>query len=129
VINLAENNKTYKEYKMIPHDKIFHVISYPPARKILGMLMDDSTHHYTQIKDMLGNEFNVDMNSLGAYIIKKLLSFNLIKKDERTKLYYITTTGKEVYKGSQFIMKGINLDMTDIDLQGKLKIRIERGNL
>jgi predicted transcriptional regulator len=78
---------------------------------------------------MLGNEFNVDMNSLGAYIIKKLLSFNLIKKDERTKLYYITTTGKEVYKGSQFIMKGINLDMTDIDLQGKLKIRIERGNL
>ncbi len=124
-----ENNKTYKAYKMIPHDKIFHVISYPPARKILGMLMDDSTHHYNQIKKMLVDEFNVNTDSLGAYIIKKLLSHNLIKKDERTKLYYITTTGKQVYKGSQYIMKGINLDMTDINLQGKLKVVIERGNL
>jgi len=129
MVDPKDNNKTYKAYKMIPHDKIFHVLSYPPSRLILGKFMDDSSFHYNDIKQLLIDEFNVNSDSLGAYIIKKLLSFNLIKKDLRTKLYFITTTGKEVYKGSQLVMKGINLDMSDIDLQGKLRIVIERGNL
>ena len=129
VIKLAENNKTYKVYKMISHDKIFHLLSYPPARIILGYFMDDSTFRFYQIKELLLNKFNVGTSSLCAYVLKKLIVEGLLKIDPRTKLYFITAKGKIAYKGSQMIMKALKIDITDIDLQGKLKVVIERGNL
>lgn len=126
---MPENNKTYKAYKMISHDKIFHVLSYPPARIILGYFMDDSTFHFNQIKALLLNKFSVSTSSLCAYVLKKLINEDLLKIDSRTKLYFITAKGKLAYKGSQQIMKSMKIDITDIDVQGKLKVVIERGNL
>jgi len=118
-----------RKYNSTIHNKVFGVMSYPPAKRVLGAFMKDEAVTYNKIRDLMINEFDVNAQSLAAYIIRRLVKLGLLRKDQATGLYYITTTGKLVYKGSQLIMQGISLKIEDLDTQGKLKISIERQNL
>ena len=105
-------------------DKIWITVRSNKCRLVLKALDNRTALKYTEIKDTIKEDYR--RSGLTAYYVRLLKDAKLINFDSNHQTYFLSRLGKQIVKAIDvFENVAMRYDMSDLDAEGKVKVRLE----
>ena len=104
-------------------DDMWSVLHNRTMRDILKMIGIDGAITYTELRK--SNGFMLTSSGKTAYFVKKLVRANMLKKDMKTKKYFLTRIGVESLSLVEaFDHICVKFDLSDCNADGRVETKI-----